>query len=133
MENWLNSVRFSTFLSTEFDVLHAVFTTTRFLLPKQNIRASKLSRVIVGPLCRGFISVLYGAQNSQNYKIFAYPRFRKQLNLQQKLIPLPPGVVFRSRNYTRLVPQALKPDCTCGFSLFSTFRTFSLQNHILFT
>ena len=36
-----NSVRFSTFLGTEWEFLHAVFTTTRFLIEKQKLRAHR--------------------------------------------------------------------------------------------
>ena len=37
MEFWSNSVRFSTFLYTEWEFLHAIFTTTRYLYHKNRI------------------------------------------------------------------------------------------------
>ena len=52
VENWSNSVRFSTFLSTEKEFLHAVFTTMRYFYYKnrKGERAgSQVSKTLSAP------------------------------------------------------------------------------------
>ena len=59
VEFWSNSVRFSTFLYTEWEFLHVIFTTTRYLYHKNRIseRAGSLSPIRLHP--EGFRTIHY--------------------------------------------------------------------------
>ena len=132
MEIRSNSVRSSTFLSTEWEFLHAVFTTMRYCYYKNRKRErlgsqkrfkvwsnELLIKCLIRPktvkIARFRLSCGFYASQTFDKSYFRYPRD-----------------VTHSRNHYTAVPEAFTPSLSgvfrVFFTLFPDFRTFFTGN-----
>ena len=104
---------------------------TLLVLQKQKMRARELSRIILGPLCRGFNSVLYWAQNSQYFQDYRLSVVPQAAKLATKVNSSALGLCYARKTtldwFSRLL-QLITPVLVSGeflafFPLFALFHS----------